>query len=215
MLHRQRHKRSNRPWGPVTVTVWPDPTRPAGGSQEKPPGRRQADGSVAVPISLPSARGRPSDAGPRLTASEWRVARAAAGGLSNRQVAARLGLSERTVGNILHRVYRKLRVAGRQYLHERISCLEPPGPLSPREWQVALLISEGLSDKEIAARLGIGVRTVQGAAARVRAKLGFSSRLQILRWVDRTGRPTTRSRAHQRSTTSQALTNLRINTCRG
>lgn len=51
--------------------------------------------------------------------------------------------------------------------------------LSPRENEVAYLISEGLSDKQIARRLVISRRTAESHVAHILAKLGFSSRVQL------------------------------------
>lgn len=59
---------------------------------------------------------------------------------------------------------------------------EPDGPLTRREFQVAALITEGLSNKEIARRLGISRRTVEGHVDRILTKLGFASRVQIVSW---------------------------------
>jgi len=58
-------------------------------------------------------RAEPADA---LTASETRVARAVAEGLSNKEIAAALFLSGKTVEFHLSRIYRKLGVRGRSDL---------------------------------------------------------------------------------------------------
>lgn len=63
--------------------------------------------------------GLPVRDGARLTAAEIRVARAAAGGLSNREVADRLGLSAKTVEFHLGNVFRKLGVRNRTELATR------------------------------------------------------------------------------------------------
>ena len=55
--------------------------------------------------------------------------------------------------------------------------------LSRREWQVAALIAEGLSNAEIAARLGIAERTAEAHAEHIRNKLGHRSRAQIAAWA--------------------------------
>lgn len=44
--------------------------------------------------------------------------------------------------------------------------------LSPREREVAKLLRGGLTQSEIAARLGISIRTVETHAANIRAKTG-------------------------------------------
>ncbi|MFC9838490.1 protein kinase [Rhodococcus sp. NPDC127530] len=52
-----------------------------------------------------------------------------------------------------------------------------------REREVAALIAEGLTNKEIAARLVISPRTAQGHVEHLLTKLGFNSRAQIAAWV--------------------------------
>ncbi|TQC41838.1 protein kinase [Rhodococcus sp. WS4] len=66
----------------------------------------------------------------------------------------------------------------------------PPTPKSAasttptkRERQVADLIAEGLTNKEIATRLVISPRTAQGHVEHLLSKLGFTSRAQIAAWV--------------------------------
>ncbi|MEU0564214.1 LuxR C-terminal-related transcriptional regulator [Nonomuraea sp. NPDC005983] len=54
--------------------------------------------------------------------------------------------------------------------------------LTPREREIAELISQGLSNKEIATRLVISQRTAEGHVEHILAKLGFSSRTQIAVW---------------------------------
>lgn len=58
-----------------------------------------------------------------------------------------------------------------------------PGVLTRRERQVAGLIAQGLSNKEIAARLVIAPRTAEGHVERILTKLGFTSRTQIATWA--------------------------------
>ncbi|WP_213574197.1 protein kinase [Rhodococcus sp. USK13] len=52
-----------------------------------------------------------------------------------------------------------------------------------REFQVAELVAEGLTNKEIAARLTISPRTAQGHVEHLLTKLGFTSRAQIAAWI--------------------------------
>jgi non-specific serine/threonine protein kinase len=54
--------------------------------------------------------------------------------------------------------------------------------LTQRESQVAELVSEGLTNREIAARLVISPRTAQGHVENILVKLGFTSRAQIAAW---------------------------------
>ena len=59
----------------------------------------------------------------------------------------------------------------------------PFAELTKRERQVADLVAEGLTNKAIAARLVISVRTAQGHVEHILSKLGFTSRSQIAAWI--------------------------------
>lgn len=52
--------------------------------------------------------------------------------------------------------------------------------LTPRERQVLFLMSEGLGNKEIAARLGISDHTVKFHASSILGKLGAGSRTEAV-----------------------------------
>ncbi|WP_040701648.1 protein kinase domain-containing protein [Nocardia vinacea] len=56
--------------------------------------------------------------------------------------------------------------------------------LTKREQQVADLIAQGLTNKQIAAELVISQRTADGHVAHILTKLGFTSRAQIAVWVE-------------------------------
>jgi predicted ATPase/DNA-binding CsgD family transcriptional regulator len=58
-----------------------------------------------------------------------------------------------------------------------------PGGLTPREREIAGLLAEGLTNKEIATRLVISQRTVESHVDHVLAKLGMTSRAQVAGWV--------------------------------
>ena len=58
----------------------------------------------------------PSAATDELTARELEVARLVASGMTNREVAERLVVSDRTIDNHLYRIYRKLGVTSRDEL---------------------------------------------------------------------------------------------------
>ncbi|MFB9299795.1 response regulator transcription factor [Kibdelosporangium philippinense] len=60
---------------------------------------------------------------------------------------------------------------------------EPLVPLTRRELQVAELVAEGLSNREIGARLVIAQRTAEGHVDHILGKLGLTNRTQIARWV--------------------------------
>lgn len=57
--------------------------------------------------------------------------------------------------------------------------------LSRREDEVAALVAEGLTDREIANRLVISQRTAESHVQHILAKLGFRSRTQIATWFAR------------------------------
>ena len=58
-----------------------------------------------------------------------------------------------------------------------------PGGLTRRELEIAELLAEGLSNKDIAVRLVISQRTAETHVDRILSKLGFTSRLQVASWV--------------------------------
>lgn len=55
--------------------------------------------------------------------------------------------------------------------------------LTPREHEIAVLVANGLSNRQIAEKLVISARTAEGHVEQVRNKLGFHSRAQIAAWV--------------------------------
>ncbi|HEX8508201.1 MAG TPA: LuxR C-terminal-related transcriptional regulator [Propionibacteriaceae bacterium] len=61
------------------------------------------------------------------------------------------------------------------------------GPLAKREGEVARLLAEGLTNKQIGTRLFISERTVATHVRNILNKLGFGSRAQIASWVASSG----------------------------
>jgi DNA-binding CsgD family transcriptional regulator len=57
-----------------------------------------------------------------------------------------------------------------------------PSALSVRETEIARLVAEGLTNREIAERLVLSVRTVEGHIDRALSKLGFHTRTQLATW---------------------------------
>jgi DNA-binding CsgD family transcriptional regulator len=81
--------------------------------------------------------------------------------------------------------------------------------LSRREREVAALVAEGLTNKEIADRLFISERTADGHLEHIREKLGVNSRAQVAAWFvaqsQSTGAAPTAPRVHDRRATSLRL----------
>ena len=63
-------------------------------------------------------------------------------------------------------------------LHERLD-----SPLTDREQEIALLVGQGLSNKDIADLLHISTITVRHHLTNLFQKLGINTRLKLLRWV--------------------------------
>lgn len=59
----------------------------------------------------------------------------------------------------------------------------PPHPLTSRERQIAGLIAQGLSNRDIADTLSISERTVDSHVQNILNKMGFASRAQIAAWI--------------------------------
>ncbi len=61
--------------------------------------------------------------------------------------------------------------------------VRPRSELTARENEVAALVAQGLTNKEIAERLVLSVRTVEGHIDRILGKLAFHTRSQLAGWV--------------------------------
>jgi DNA-binding NarL/FixJ family response regulator len=55
--------------------------------------------------------------------------------------------------------------------------------LTPREVEVARLVAEGLTNREVATRLFLSVRTVDVHVDHILTKLGYRNRTQLVGWV--------------------------------
>jgi DNA-binding CsgD family transcriptional regulator len=70
-----------------------------------------------------------------------------------------------------------------EVIEARPGAVKDASPLTRREEEVAVLIGEGLSNRDIAGRLVISQRTAQGHVENILRKLGFTSRTQVAAWV--------------------------------
>ncbi|WP_370947339.1 helix-turn-helix transcriptional regulator [Amycolatopsis sp. cg5] len=60
----------------------------------------------------------------------------------------------------------------------------PPRGIDGLEYQLATLVAAGLTNPQIADRLGVSTRAVSTRLYALRHKLGVSSRRDIVRWVN-------------------------------
>lgn len=166
----------------------------AGASEADSPPRADPRTSAVTALER-SARGRPRWPGESephtaeavggwhaLTPRERHVAELASRGLSNRQVAERLFLSERAVRLHLERVFRALDINGRAMLPATLDgvvesrTLAPRIALTERQESVVALVAEGETNAQIAERLGMSVKTVEKHLRDVFARWGVTSR---------------------------------------
>ncbi|MCF3130345.1 LuxR family transcriptional regulator [Streptomyces olivochromogenes] len=117
----------------------------------------------------------------RLSAAEWDAA--VSGG--RRLRADRLVAYALRTGN-----------GGHGTTRSAVTAVDDPSPLTAREFMVAELVAQGLTNRHIAERLGLSPHTVATHLNKVRDKLGLRSRTQIALWVaGRPGSPGARGRA--------------------
>jgi DNA-binding CsgD family transcriptional regulator len=65
----------------------------------------------------------------------------------------------------------------------RGSLAQPWYPLTAREFEVARLIAEGMTNAEIAAQLFVSPKTVSAHVEHILAKLGVARRAEVAAWV--------------------------------
>ena len=58
-----------------------------------------------------------------------------------------------------------------------------PMGLTKRELEIAVMVAQGMSNRDMAERLVLAQRTVEGHVENIRSKLGFHSRTQIAAWA--------------------------------
>ena len=92
----------------------------------------------------------------------------------DRLLAIEAEVEERRLEVVLRKVRRSLRLVGVRRAAERTRV----GALTGREVEVLALVGEGLTNNEIARRLGVGRPTVAGLIRSARQKLGAESRAQ-------------------------------------
>jgi pimeloyl-ACP methyl ester carboxylesterase/DNA-binding CsgD family transcriptional regulator len=70
----------------------------------------------------------------------------------------------------------------RRFLGLRADVMGKPPTLTSRQREVATLVADGLTNREIGERLGIDERSAEGHLERIRLRLGVRSRAQIAAW---------------------------------
>ena len=126
----------------------------------------RAEAGASIHVGLAPALDR-ADRSARAALGPERFASDVAGGRHlTRQAASRLALRERTAAAAVTAVSR-----------------DGSAALSRRGAEVAQLVAEGLTNREIGARLFISERTVESHVRTVLNTLGFTSRAQIASWV--------------------------------
>ena len=108
-----------------------------------------------------------------LSARERQVVALMRQHLHHAEIGRKLGISTRTVESHASEVLRKLGLRSRRELAGAIPLF------TPREVEIGQLVAQGLTDTEVAARLGIGTRTVEEHVAAIFRKLGINRRIQL------------------------------------
>ncbi|CCQ46126.1 bacterial regulatory s, luxR family protein [Pseudarthrobacter siccitolerans] len=108
---------------------------------------------------------------------------------------AHKALGPRTYREALARGYRmspeevRARVLGFKVSEQDSASDREAGALTKRQRQVATLIADGQSNREIADNLVLSTRTVEGHVESILSKLGMTSRTQIASWMNRRSVP--------------------------
>jgi DNA-binding NarL/FixJ family response regulator len=72
------------------------------------------------------------------------------------------------------------RLASTRLVRRRDAVAPTVGTLTPRETAVLELLAQGRSNKQIAAELELGIRTVEGYVSNILGKLGVTSRTEAV-----------------------------------
>lgn len=123
----------------------------------------------------------PGRDGQALSPREKQVALLVTDGLSNRQVARLLHVSERTVASHLATILRRLGLTSRAGLPAALGLPSSgwEGELTPRQAEVAGLVARGLSNNRISTELGVSVKTVEKHVGDALARTGLPSRTAL------------------------------------
>jgi pimeloyl-ACP methyl ester carboxylesterase/DNA-binding CsgD family transcriptional regulator len=70
----------------------------------------------------------------------------------------------------------------RTFLGLPVAPTPDPPTLTPRQQEIAALVAEGLTNRDIGRRLGIEERSAEGHLERIRLRLGVRSRAQVAAW---------------------------------
>jgi DNA-binding CsgD family transcriptional regulator len=105
--------------------------------------------------------------------------------------AAHTALRERGATRLADEAARELRALGRRIARpgRRAAAAEGVEALSGREREVADLVAEGRTNKEIAAELFLSAKTIENHMSRIFAKLGVSKRTQVAAAIGREREP--------------------------
>jgi DNA-binding CsgD family transcriptional regulator len=134
-----------------------------------------ADRELAAAVEIAGAAGTPGfEVHARVERAEVLIAR---GRVADHAAArAELTAAQATAGQLGMPEF----LARIDELRERLPRDE--GPLSPRELEVAALVAEGRTNKEIAAALFVSERTAQNHVQHILTKLGLANRTQVAAW---------------------------------
>ncbi|HET9722125.1 MAG TPA: LuxR C-terminal-related transcriptional regulator [Candidatus Saccharimonadales bacterium] len=129
----------------------------------------------------------------RLTRREFQILGFLATGMANIDIAQAEWVSEQTVKFHISNILRKLDAANRAeaaFIARREGLVvgtadadevdspkpEPSDPLTARQAEVLVFVSQGLTNQEIADRLGIGLQTVRYHVTNILSQLGVKNR---------------------------------------